>query len=136
MSRNGGSSQQHRDFLGKLTITRGEEKSVTLQLPSPEGGREITLTGDYTLETWDPVTANLTINDKSFPVTGDMIVVIDFDLEGPTVHRIDADLSELAVYEGDPTSQLEAPTVSEIEGYILKSRPILDVLVRKKQEQK
>ncbi|NRA75724.1 MAG: hypothetical protein HRU16_07245 [Planctomycetes bacterium] len=136
MSRNGGSSQQHRDLLGKLTITRGEEKSVTLQLPSPEGGREITLTGDYTLETWDPVTANLTINDKSFPVTGDMIVVIDFDLEGPTVHRIDADLSELAVYEGDPTSQLEAPTVSEIEGYILKSRPILDVLVRKKQEQK
>ena len=136
MSRIGGSSQEHRDLLGKLTITDREEKSVTLHLPSPEGRREITVTGNYTLETWDPVTANLTINDKSFPVTGDMIVAIDYDQDGPTVHRIDADLSELAVYESDSTSQLEAPTASEIEGYILKSRPILDVLVRKKQQQK
>ncbi|HIG06467.1 MAG TPA: hypothetical protein EYQ08_12220 [Planctomycetes bacterium] len=136
MSRNGGSSQRNRDLLGKLTITCREEKSVTLHLPSPEGSREITVSGDYTLETWDSVTAKLTINDKSFPVTGDMIIAIDFDQEGPTVHRIDADLSELAVYESDSTSQLEGPTASEIEGYILKSRPILDVLVRKKQQQK
>ena len=136
MSRIGGSSQEHRDLLGKLTIIYRQEKSVTMHLPSPEGGREVTVTGDYTLETWDPVTANLTINDKSFPVTGDMIVAIDYDQDGPTVHRIDADLSELAVYESDSTSQLEAPTASEIEGYILKSRPILDVLVRKKQQQK
>ena len=137
MSRYGGSrTSRNRDLLGKLTITCREEKSVTLHLPSPEGRREISVTGDYTLETWDPVTAKLTINDKSFPVTGDMIVAIDYDQDGPTVHRIDADLSELAVYESDSTSQLEAPTVSEIEGYILKSRPILDVLVRKKQQQK
>jgi hypothetical protein len=136
MSRNGGSSQRHRDLLGKLTIIYREEKSVTLYFPSPEGRREITVSGDYTLETWDPASAYLTINDESYSVSGGMIIAIDFDQTGPTVHLIDVDLSELAVYENDSTSQLEAPTVSEIEGYILKSRPILDVLVRKKQEQK
>ncbi|MGE4613202.1 MAG: hypothetical protein AAEJ46_02540, partial [Planctomycetota bacterium] len=136
MSRNGGSSQRHRDLLGKLTIIYREEKSVTLYFPSPEGRREITVYGDYTLETWDPASAYLTINDESYSVSGGMIIAIDFDQTGPTVHLIDVDLSELAVYENDSTSQLEAPTVSEIEGYILKSRPILDVLVRKKQQQK
>jgi hypothetical protein len=136
MSRNGGSSQRHRDLLGKLTIIYREEKSVTLYFPSPEGRREITVSGDYTLETWDPASAYLTINDESYSVSGGMIIAIDFDQTGPTVHLIDVDLSELAVYENDSTSQLEAPTVSEIEGYILKSRPILDVLVRKKQQQK
>ena len=136
MSRNGGSSQRHRDLLGKLTIIYREEKSVTLYFPSPEGRREITVSGDYTLETWDPASAYLTINDESYSVSGGMIIAIDFDQTGPTVHLIDVDLSELAVYENESTSQLEAPTVSEIEGYILKSRPILDVLVRKKQQQK
>jgi hypothetical protein len=136
MSRNGGSSQRHRDLLGKLTIIYREEKSVTLYFPSPEGRREITVSGDYTLETWDPASAYLTINDESYSVSGGMIIAIDFDQTGPTVHLIDVDLSELAVYENESTSQLEAPTVSEIEGYILKSRPILDVLVRDKQEQK
>lgn len=136
MSRNGGSSQRHRDLLGKLTIIYREEKSVTLYFPSPEGRREITVYGDYTLETWDPASAYLTINDESYSVSGDMIIAIDFDQTGPTVHLIDVDLSELAVYENESTSQLETPTVSEIEGYILKSRPILDVLVRKKQQQK
>jgi hypothetical protein len=136
MSRNGGSSQRHRDLLGKLTIICREEKSVTLYFPSPEGRREITVSGDYTLETWDPASAYLTINDESYSVSGDMIIAIDFDQKGPTVHLIDIDLSELAVYEDESTSQLEAPAVSEIEAYILKSRPILDVLVREKQEQK
>ena len=136
MSRNGGSSQRHRDLLGKLTIICREEKSVTLYFPSPEGRREITVSGDYTLETWDPASAYLTINDESYSISGGMIIAVDFDQTGPTVHLIDVDLSELAVNENESTSQMEAPTVSELEGYILKSRPILDVLVRKKQEQK
>jgi hypothetical protein len=136
MSRNGGSSQRHRDLLGKLTIICREEKSVTLYFPSPEGRREITVSGDYTLETWDPASAYLTINDESYSISGGMIIAVDFDQTGPTVHLIDVDLSELAVNENESTGQMEAPTVSELEGYILKSRPILDVLVRKKQEQK
>ena len=136
MSRNGGSSQRHRDLLGKLTIICREEKSVTLYFPSPEGRREITVSGDYTLETWDPASAYLTINDESYSISGGMIIAVDFDQTGPTVHLIDVDLSELAVYENESTGQMVAPTVSELEGYILKSRPILDVLVRKKQEQK
>ena len=136
MSRNGGSSQRHRDLLGKLTIICREEKSVTLYFPSPEGRREITVSGDYTLETWDPASAYLTINDESYSISGGMIIAVDFDQTGPTVHLIDVDLSELAVYENESTGQMVAPTVSELEGYILKSRPILDVLVRDKQEQK
>ena len=134
MSRNGGSSQRHRDLLGKLTIIYREEKSVTLYFPSPEGRREITVSGDYTLETWDPASAYLTINDESYSISGGMIIAVDFDQTGPTVHLIDVDLSELAVNENESTGQMEAPTVSELEGYILKSRPILDVLVRDKQE--
>lgn len=134
----GGGSQtnRHRDLLGKLTITCREEKSITLHLPSPEGTREITVKGDYTLETSDPDTAKLTINNKSFAVTGDMIVAIDFNQDGLTAHKIDANLSQLAIAEGDSTSQLEAPAIDEIEDYILGSQPILDVLVRKKQHQK
>ena len=135
MSRSGSSgTSSNRDLLGRLTITCHEEKSVTLSFPSPEGRREITVSGDYTMETWDPASAYLTINDESYSVSGGMIIAIDFDQTGPTVHLIDVDLSELAVYENESTSQLEAPTVSELEGYILKSRPILDVLVRDKQE--
>ena len=129
-------TSSNRDFLGKLTITCHEEKSVTLYFPSPEGRREITVSGDYTLETWDPASAYLTINDESYSISGGMIIAVDFDQTGPTVHLIDVDLSELAVNENESTSQMEAPTVSELEGYILKSRPILDVLVRDKQEQK
>ena len=137
MSRSGSSGTSwNRDLLGKLTITCREGKSVMMSLPSPEGSREISISGDYTLETWDPASAYLTINDESYSISGGMIIAVDFDQTGPTVHLIDVDLSELAVYESDSTSQLEVPTVSEIEGYILKSRPILDVLVRKKQEQK
>ncbi|RTZ93394.1 MAG: hypothetical protein DSY92_00460 [Planctomycetota bacterium] len=137
MSRSGSSGTSwNRDFLGKLTITCREGKSVMLSFPSPEGSREISISGDYTLETWDPASAYLTINDESYSISGGMIIAVDFDQTGPTVHLIDVDLSELAVYENESTGQMEAPTVSELEGYILKSRPILDVLVRDKQERK
>ena len=132
----GGSSEQISNLLGQSAITYRKENSVTMRLSSPEGTREVTVDGYYTFETWDPLNAKLTINNTIIPVNGDMIVAIDLDQNGPTIHKIDADLSEIAVQESESASQPEAPAVSEIKDYILKSRPILDVLIHNKQEKK
>lgn len=127
-----GKNTRH-DFLGRRTITCNDNRWFNRALPTAEGPQMVKVSGDYILETWGPNSANLTINGKSFPISSDTVIAIDFSFDGPTVHQFDVDLSVLK----DLFVKVAVTSPSSvIEDYIVQSDLILDVLNRPKEEQK